>query len=190
MQRTREEGLFEISLEGKKEFFAYQLEVENHQSQVHVQRDLYSFWPILADEDRYLFNEGKHYNAHRFLGARFKQVDGIEGVYFSVWAPSARRVSVVGDFNSWDGRRHGLRPLGDSGIWEIFLPGLVAGAVYKYEILGQSGELLLKCDPFAFAAEVPPQTGSIVAKAGPFEWGDEQWVKGREEKTWVEEAVT
>ena len=190
MQRTRDEGLFEVDIDSETQLFAYALEVVDMGGGKRVQRDPYSFWPMLNESDRYLFNEGKQYSAQRFLGARPKEVDGVAGAYFAVWAPSARRVSVVGDFNNWDGRCHGMRPLGDSGIWEIFLPQVGAGAVYKYEILTQANEVLLKCDPYAFAAELPPSTASVVADIERFVWGDEEWMRQRGERSWVEAPVS
>ena len=190
MQRTRDEGLFEVDIDSETQLFAYALEVVDLGGGKRVQRDPYSFWPMLNESDRYLFNEGKQYSAQRFLGARPKEVDGVAGAYFAVWAPSARRVSVVGDFNNWDGRCHGMRPLGDSGIWEIFLPQVGAGAVYKYEILTQANEVLLKCDPYAFAAELPPSTASVVADIERFVWGDEEWMRQRGERSWVEAPVS
>jgi len=190
MQRTQAEGLFEVVIDGEMELFAYELEVEDAQGAKSKCRDPYSFWTMLDENDRYLFNEGKQYSAHRFLGARPQEVDGATGIYFAVWAPSARRVSAVGGFNQWDGRCHGMRPLGDSGIWEIFLPGLSTGAVYKYEILTQEGEILLKSDPYAFAAELPPSTASVVADIDQFVWNDEQWMRRRGEQVWVEEPVS
>jgi 1,4-alpha-glucan branching enzyme len=190
MQRTRDEGLFEVDIDSETQLFAYALEVVDLGGGKRVQRDPYSFWPMLNESDRYLFNEGKQYSAQRFLGARPKEVDGVAGAYFAVWAPSARRVSVVGDFNNWDGRCHGMRPLGDSGIWEIFLPQVGAGAVYKYEILTQTNEVLLKCDPYAFAAELPPSTASVVADIERFVWGDEEWMRQRGERSWVEAPVS
>jgi 1,4-alpha-glucan branching enzyme len=190
MSRTQAEGLFEVLIEGEVAFFAYELEVEDAQGAKRNCRDPYSFWTMLDASDRYLFNEGKQYSAHRFLGARPVEIDGVAGIYFAVWAPSARRVSTVGGFNNWDGRRHGMRPLGDSGIWEIFLPDLSVGAVYKYEILTQEGEVLLKSDPYAFAAELPPSTASVVVDIDQFVWDDEQWMHQRSEKTWVEEPVS
>ncbi len=190
MQRTREEGLFEVCIPDVDVLFPYELEIEDHEGAFRCQRDPYSFWPVLKDADRYLFNEGTHYNAHRFLGARPVELDGVNGVYFAVWAPNARRVSAVGNFNAWDGRRHAMRSLGDSGIWEIFVPDLVEGILYKYEILTQEGEVLRKCDPFAFAAEKPSRTASIVAEIGQFEWSDAQWMQRRGEKVWVEEPMS
>ena len=123
------------------------------------------------------------------LGAHPRRVDEIEGAYFAVWAPSAARVSVVGDFNHWDSRLHCMRPLGEAGLWEIFIPGLAEGAVYKFEILASEGEILLKSDPFTFAAEVPSKTASVLCRTDNFNWGDEAWMTERDEREWTMEAL-
>ena len=109
-----------------------------------------------------------------------REIEGVQGTAFAVWAPSARAVSVVGDFNFWDGRIHPMRSLGSSGIWELFLPGVGAGAHYKYEILAPDGEIRLKADPVAFACEVPPKTASVVHRS-THEWADEEWLAQRSE---------
>ena len=147
------DGLFEARITGRSTPFAYHLEVTDAQGEVRCCRDPYSFWPQFAPQDQYLFNEGTLYRAYEMLGAHPRCIDGTEGTYFAVWAPSARRVSVVGDFNGWDGRRHCMRSLGASGVWELFIPEVGAGALYKYEILSRNGDVLLKSDPFAFASE-------------------------------------
>ena len=110
----------------------------------------------------YLLGEGRHEELWQRLGAHVREVDGVRGTAFAVWAPSARAVSVVGDFNFWDGRVHPMRSMGASGIWELFLPDVVSGAHYKYEILAPDGEIRLKADPVAFETEVPPKTASVV----------------------------
>lgn len=135
--------------------------------------DPYGFPPFLGPLDDHLLVEGAHQRLYERLGAQIVTHEGIEGTNFAVWAPNAQRVSVVGDFNHWDGRRAQMRKRVDSGIWEIFLPGVGAGAVYKYEILGRDGRLLpLKADPVGFAAELRPSTASVVAANAPHEWGD------------------
>jgi 1,4-alpha-glucan branching enzyme len=129
--------------------------------------DPYSFAPLLGELDLHLLREGRHQDIGRCLGAHPMVVDGIAGVRFAVWAPNARRVSVVGDFNSWDGRRHPMRLRHDAGVWELFVPRLIPGTVYKFELLGAQGDLLpMKADPVAWQAEPPPRTGSIVADTG------------------------
>jgi 1,4-alpha-glucan branching enzyme len=134
---------------------------------------------LLTADDLYLFNEGSHFRLYEKLGSHVISVDGVEGVFFAVWAPDAERIAVIGDFNGWDGSRHLLRPHGVSGIWEGFLPGVGAGAVYKYRIWSRyHGYVVDKADPFARWAETPPRTGSIVWREG-YVWGDEGWLRRR-----------
>jgi len=135
--------------------------------------DPYSYGPVLGPMDDYYINEGSHLRLSDKLGAHLLSHEGAEGMHFAVWAPNARRVSVVGDFNDWDGRRHVMRHRGDTGIWEIFLPGIGAGRAYKYEIVGPDGvRLPLKADPFAFRSELRPATASVTAPPLGHSWGD------------------
>jgi 1,4-alpha-glucan branching enzyme len=136
--------------------------------------DPYSFGPVLGPMDDYYIAEGSHLRLFDKLGAHLMRHDGVDGVHFAVWAPNAQRVSVVGSFNSWDGRRHVMRCRTDTGIWEIFLPGVHAGEPYKFEIVGRDGIVLpLKADPFAFQSELRPNTASVVARPLQHEWHDE-----------------
>ncbi|AIL61322.1 1,4-alpha-glucan branching protein GlgB [Pseudomonas alkylphenolica] len=144
-----------------------------------ITEDTYSFGPLLGDMDLYLFAEGNHRDLAASMGAQLLLIDGIEGVRFSVWAPNARRVSVVGDFNNWDGRRHPMRLRHASGVWELFVPRLQAGEAYKYEVLGREGILPLKADPLARATELPPSTASKVAGPLAYDWQDQQWMQER-----------
>jgi 1,4-alpha-glucan branching enzyme len=145
--------------------------------------DPYSFGPLLGDLDVYLFAEGRHRDLANCLGAHAMLVDGVPGVRFAVWAPNARRASVVGDFNSWDGRRHQMRLRHEAGVWEIFVPRVAPGALYKYELLGPDGAVLpQKADPVAWRAEPPPATASIVDDPAPFRWSDAAWCAGRAER--------
>jgi 1,4-alpha-glucan branching enzyme len=137
-----------------------------------------SFLPTLGEVDLYLFGEGRHERIYEKLGAHVIVHEGVEGVYFAVWAPNAERVSVVGDFNAWDGRQHPMRSLGDSGIWEVFIPRLRAGEIYKYELQPPGGPPFLKADPYASFAEVPPNTSSIVYQSN-YRFGDEKWMEKR-----------
>jgi 1,4-alpha-glucan branching enzyme len=147
---------------------------------VQETEDPYAFAPLLGDLDLYLIGEGRHEALADCLGSHVMTVEGVEGVRFAVWAPNARRVSVVGDFNSWDGRRHPMRLRHGSGIWEVFLPRLRAGERYKYEIIGAAGNLLpLKADPLARQTEMPPATASVVPPPGDFSWTDEAWMADR-----------
>ncbi len=133
---------------------------------------------------------GRHYRIHDLLGAHPRIVQGRDGVHFAVWAPAAERVSVVGDFNDWDGLRHPMARAGSRGVWELFLPGVGAGALYKYEILTAAGDLLHKADPVAFAAEAPPRTASVVSAGHDFEWTDAEWMERREERRWAREPLS
>jgi 1,4-alpha-glucan branching enzyme len=157
---------------------AYRLEAERPDGSVTVFDDPYALWPTLGELDLHLLGEGRHEGLWRHLGAHVRVHHGLSGTSFAVWAPSARSVRVVGDFNGWDGRVHPMRVLGGSGVWEIFLPGVLAGAKYKYEVLTQEGHVSQRADPVAFAAEVPPATGSIVTESS-YVWGDEAWAASR-----------
>ncbi|MBB5694576.1 1,4-alpha-glucan branching protein GlgB [Muricoccus pecuniae] len=147
---------------------------------VQETEDPYAFGPLLGDMDIYLFSEGRHHEMGRVFGARAMTVEGVPGVRFAVWAPNARRVSVVGEFNNWDGRRHPMRLRGGAGVWEIFVPRLAPGARYKYEILGAHGGVLpLKADPVAAQSELAPGTSSIVTKPVSHPWNDAAWMDRR-----------
>ncbi|SDS56369.1 1,4-alpha-glucan branching enzyme [Halopseudomonas litoralis] len=168
-------GLFTRTIEQRR---PYRLRI-HWSGGVQETEDPYAFGPQLGDLDIYLFGEGNHRHLGRCFGAQPWQADGIPGVRFVVWAPNARRVSVVGHFNSWDGRRHPMRLHPSGGIWELFIPRLGPGEVYKYEILGREGLLPLKADPVAQATEKPPATGSVVAAGVNFQWDDQQWMAQR-----------
>ncbi|NVD44754.1 1,4-alpha-glucan branching protein GlgB [Qipengyuania atrilutea] len=144
-----------------------------------VTEDPYSFGTVLSDYDLHLFSEGRHLELAKVFGAQPTEMDGVAGVAFSVWAPNARRVSVVGEFNTWDGRRHPMRLRHSAGVWELFVPRLGAGELYKFEIAGHDGSVIQKADPIARATEVPPGTASIVAPKPDFAWSDEDWMKKR-----------
>src|SRR5262249_13737900 len=142
--------------------FSYRILVQTGGSEFELE-DPYRFPPLLGEQDVYLLAEGTHSMAYKKLGAHPSNIEGVEGVGFAVWAPNARRVSVVGEFNRWDGRRHPMRLRVECGVWELFIPGIKEGSLYKFEVKSREGELLpLKSDPYAFRAERPPQTASIV----------------------------
>jgi len=143
--------------------------------------DPYRYWPTLGDLDLHLFNEGRHRRLWEVLGAHPRTHEGTSGTAFAVWAPNAKAVRVVGDWNSWDGRVNPMRSLGNSGVWELFVPGTGAGAHYKYEMVTADERLVLKADPFAFATEVPPGTASVVANPPGHSWGDGPWMAKRTE---------
>ena len=151
----------------------------------HIAHDPYSFPPQLSDFDLHLFSEGRHRHAYRILGAHVHAIDEVTGILFAVWAPNAERVSVVGEFNGWDGRRHPMRVRGGSGVWELFIPDLEAGSLYKYEIRNrESGEILLKTDPYAQSFEVRPQTASIITGSAQHNWNDQDWMEQRTSCDW------
>jgi 1,4-alpha-glucan branching enzyme len=153
------------------------------QNAMQETEDPYAFGPILGDVDLHLFSEGTHWQLAERFGAALTEIDGVNGVRFAVWAPNAQRVSVVGDFNNWDGRRHPMRLRHSSGLWELFIPRLSAGERYKYEILGFSGDRLpLKADPLARATERPPATASIIARPWSYRWSDEEWLATRAQR--------
>jgi len=153
--------------------------------------DPYNFPPLLTDFDLYLMGEGTHYQKYEKLGAHPREVAGVGGVHFAVWAPNAMRVSVSGDFNYWDGRVHPMRSRGSSGLWELFIPELKAGCIYKFEIRPRGAPLpILKADPYGFYAEVRPKTGSIVYDLAGYEWGDQNWVASRGERDWLASPIS
>jgi 1,4-alpha-glucan branching enzyme len=179
LARVDECGLFEGEIAGFSEGMAYTLDLTGHDGRKWRERDAYSFQPVLGEVDIYLFNEGTHYDIHKKLGAHVKVIGDVPGVHFAVWAPSAQRVSVVGDFNNWDGRVHQMRKLVPSGVWEIFLPGVHEGAHYKFEIRGAHGDVFLKTDPYAFFAQHGVETGCMVFDLGRYQWNDEEWMQTR-----------
>jgi len=172
-------GIFEATIAGAKDIPDYRLRVSYQGGGTAVIDDAYRYGRILTDYDLYLFAEGKHTRIYDKLGAHAITVGEASGVHFAVWAPNAIRVSVVGDFNAWDGRRHPMRSLGASGVWEIFVPSVRAGERYKFELLTHYGEVMLKSDPFGFAFELPPLNASIVA-APHYEWRDHAWMNNRD----------
>ncbi|MBY5336523.1 1,4-alpha-glucan branching protein GlgB [Rhizobium leguminosarum] len=158
---------------------------------VQITEDPYSFGLLLGELDLHLISEGTHYSLSRTLGAVVMSVDGVAGVRFAVWAPNARRVSVVGDFNAWDGRRNPMRLRPSAGVWELFIPRLAAGERYKFEIIDAHGTCLpQKADPVARASEAAPSTASIVASSTPFRWTDDGWMKGRSRQDRLEGAFS
>jgi 1,4-alpha-glucan branching enzyme len=178
LERVHTAGLFEGRVPASRVPLRYELEVVYPDGLVVRGRDAYAFPPTIGEVDLHLAGEGRHEELYEKLGAHVLEVDGAAGVAFAVWAPSARSVSVVGDFNAWDGRLHPMRSLGPTGIWEVFLPGVPEGSRYKFEVRAPSGELLLKADPYAFAAEVPPQTASVVDRSR-HAWADDAWLARR-----------
>jgi 1,4-alpha-glucan branching enzyme len=171
-------GLFAGEIEGATLPLRYELQVTYPGGDPITVHDPYRFAPTLSDLDEHLFREGRHEQLWSKMGAHVREIDGVAGTSFAVWAPAARSVAVVGDFNYWEGLLHPMRALGGSGIWELFIPGLGSGERYKYEIRTQAGDVRQKADPFAFATELPPQTGSIVYRS-TFEWTDQAYLAAR-----------
>ena len=181
LPRVHDDGLFAGPVGNGQGWFAYLLEAEDQTGRWTFE-DPYRFGPLLGELDEYLVGEGMHLHLEEVLGAHLRQIDGVCGTVFAVWAPNARRVSVVGDFNAWDGRRAMMRRRGATGVWEIFVPGAVEGARYKYEIKGPKGEILpLKSDPVGFEAEFRPGTASIIGRIGDRLWRDWEWMHRRGE---------
>ena len=179
-QRVHPEGLYEIVIPGEtRDGFDYRLRVTWSDGSVSELDDVYRYGPVLTDFDFHLLGEGTHYRVYDRLGARTITHGIRSGVHFAVWAPNAQRVSVVGDFNGWDGRVHPMRAFRPAGYWEIFLPDLGPGDRYKFEVVGAHGEAVLKTDPCGRRFELPPQTASIVWHNDPFNWTDRSWMEGR-----------
>ncbi|MHB0990327.1 MAG: 1,4-alpha-glucan branching protein GlgB [Burkholderiales bacterium] len=150
----------------------------------------YTFSAQIGNLDLYLLAEGRHHHAWKILGSRLAVIDGISGCQFAVWAPATQRVSVVGDFNRWDGRSHPMRSRGESGVWELFIPGLAAGMAYKYEILGPHGQLAIKADPYAQQTFMRPETASCISAASRHGWNDSAWMGRRERFDWQHQPLS
>ena len=189
LEQSHPAGVFEGQVDGAELPLRYELEVSYPDGNTFTLLDPYSFPPTVGELDVHLAGEGRHEEIYERLGAHVRELEGVTGTSFAVWAPSARAVSVVGDFNSWDGRLHPMRSLGASGIWEIFLPGVEEGAAYKYEILTPSGEIRMKADPFAFATQHPPRTDSVVYRSR-HTWGDADFMERRHASSPHEEPVS
>jgi 1,4-alpha-glucan branching enzyme len=187
MEQVHEDGLF--SAVAPQAAAGYRLEADYPTGLTVTFDDPYRFEPTLGEVDVHLLGEGKHRRLWRVLGAHPREIDGVAGTSFAVWAPNARSVRVVGEFNLWDGRLHPMRSLGSSGIWELFLPGAGPGARYKFEILTGAGHLALKADPVAFATQRPPATDSIVTESA-HEWGDGEWLARRDTDDWLDQPVS
>jgi 1,4-alpha-glucan branching enzyme len=178
MEQRHDDGFFEVLVPERREIFRYLLEVHYPHGETFTIVDPYRFLPTVGELDLHLWAESKHERVYDKLGAHLRELDGIRGVAFAVWAPNARSVSVIGDFNGWDGRLHLMRVLGSSGVWELFVPEAGAGTRYKYEIRTRDGGLLLKADPFATLMETPPATASVVFQSS-YRFNDREWMDGR-----------
>jgi len=189
MEQVDEAGFFAVLLPEKIKFqYVYQVTYDNHTAQELI--DPYSFEPYYTDTDIKKFSSGIHYSIFDKMGAHPMTMKDTKGVYFSVWAPCAMRVSVVGDFNLWDGRRHPMRKLGDSGIFELFIPDLHVGMIYKYEIKAMDGTIQLKSDPYASYCELRPDNASVIWDIENYSWNDEGWLKKRASKNLTKEPFS
>ncbi len=188
MQSVHHPHFFECVLE-KADLSNYQLRIQEGEHQ-RVTYDPYAFRsPLLTDFDIHLFGEGNHHRIYEKLGAHLTQVNGIAGIYFAVWAPNARNVSVLGDFNHWDGREHQMR-IRDGGIWELFIPSVKPGASYKYEVKNQAGHIFEKTDPYGYQQEVRPKTASIVSDLTTYCWNDEAWLEQRRNSDPLQQPIS
>jgi len=184
------DGFFEATLEGVSERIFYQLDFTGHQGQTWSEYDPYSFGVMLGPLDLHLFAEGTHWQLYEKLGAHLTEFGGVRGTSFHVWAPNAQRVSVVGEFNGWDGRRNPMRKLLGCGVWEVFLPGVAEGAHYKFEVKQSHGAIVLKSDPFAFYGQHSTSTASLVFDLKRYKWDDAEWMENRKSKVWHRSAMS
>lgn len=173
-------GLFEGKLAKRRKAFNYRLRVEYKSGTVLID-DPYRYPSLIKSDDLYLFCEGTHEQAYQWMGSHQLEIDQVNGTHFVVWAPDATRVSVVGDFNFWDGRHHAMRKHPGSGVWEIFIPNVTASTSYKYEIADKHGHIQpLKADPYAVSMQLAPDTASKVVQSSEYQWQDKQWMQTRE----------
>jgi 1,4-alpha-glucan branching enzyme len=178
MEKIHETGLYEYVLD-KKEKPEYKFKITNWENHSWELNDPYCFSPVFTDYDLHLFSEGNHFKIYEKLGAHLMNHEKHDGVFFSVWAPNAKRVSVIGNFNHWDGRCNPMRSRGTSGIWEIFIPDLAEGEIYKFEIKTTNDRILVKADPYAFKSELRPKTASIVYSINSYQWNDTDYCQKR-----------
>jgi 1,4-alpha-glucan branching enzyme len=191
MTRLHDGGFFEVTIPEAKDQFHYRYHATLHDGGEESFEDPYRFAPILTDFDLYLLNEGRHLSSYEKLGAHLREVDGVRGVYFAVWAPNAYRVSVVGDFNRWDARTHPMRLLVGTGFWELFVPGLPEWTLYKFDLKSQvNGYHTEKTDPCGYFGEMRPRTASIVVDLDRYEWGDTDWIAARPQRAPLKEPMS
>ncbi len=190
MLRIEGTDFFELAWEHGDFDTPYRFRIENHEGHQWEEEDVYRFSPVLGELDLHLIGEGNHFEKYRIMGAHVREHEGVSGVSFAVWAPSAQRVSVIGNFNHWDGREHPMRVRGSSGVWEIFIPGLCEGEVYKFEIRGCHGEVFEKADPYAQQMEVRPNTASVVHNPCQYRWQDQAWMQQRPERQALDKPMS
>ena len=179
MERLHADGFFEVTIADREEWFLYQLEYTDADGNTWRSYDPYSFSPTLSEFDRHLFGAGTHYEIYEKMGGRLMTHEGARGAAFSVWAPNAKAVSVIGDFNNWDARRSPMRRLGESGIWELFLPAAAEGDKYKFHVTQCDGRVVDKTDPYGVYAEVRPNNASVLYPLKRYKWKDRRWMTAR-----------
>jgi 1,4-alpha-glucan branching enzyme len=189
-ERSDEEGFFCATVPGAERDVPYHLRIVKLDGSEERTRDAYQYGPIIGDVDLHLFSEGQHWKIYEKFGAHLRAIGDATGVYFAVWAPTAERVSVVGDFNDWDGRVNPMRKLLSAGVWELFLPGITQGTHYKFEIRTQTGAVLLKSDPFAFFNQHGKSTASLVYDLERYTWSDADWMEARQKKNWPQSPIS
>jgi 1,4-alpha-glucan branching enzyme len=189
-ERIDEEGFFCATVAGAERDVPYRLRITKLDGSEEFTRDAYQYGPIMGDVDLHLFSEGQHWKIYEKFGAHLRTIGDATGVYFAVWAPNAQRVSVVGDFNDWDGRVNPMRKLLSAGVWELFLPAIKQGAHYKFEIRTQAGAVLLKSDPFAFFNQHGKSTASLVYDLELYSWSDAGWMESRRNKNWPQSPIS
>jgi len=189
-QKIQQDGFFCAAVLGATRDLPYRLRVTAWDGSQQLTRDPYQYGPIMGEVDLHLFTEGQHWKIYEKFGAHPRTIGDAAGVYFAVWAPNAQRVSVVGDFNDWDGRINPMRRLIGSGVWELFLPGIKQGAHYKFEIRTQTGAALLKSDPFAFFNQHGKSTASMVYDLERYVWNDGAWMESRWKRDWPKSAIS
>ncbi len=180
LEKVHEDGFFELAIPKRTKYFDYYLEVDFGNENIWISADQYTFEPIITEYDRFLLGAGNHYFIYEKLGSHIKEIKGVKGVSFAVWAPNAKSVSVVGNFNNWDARRNIMRKLGISGVWELFVPGLCQGDIYKYAVKDYKNQVVNKIDPYGNFFEVRPDTATVVFDINEYEWKDSKWIEERE----------
>src|SRR5436190_1432200 len=189
-QKIQQDGFFCATVRNATRDLPYHLRVTAWDGSHYLTRDPYQYGPIMGEVDLHLFTEGQHWKIYDKFGAHVRTIGDTAGVYFAVWAPNAQRVSVVGDFNGWDGRVNPMRKLVGSGVWELFLPGITEGAHYKFEIRTQPGATLLKSDPFAFFNQHGISTSSLIYNLERYKWNDAQWMESRRTRNWPKSPIS
>jgi 1,4-alpha-glucan branching enzyme len=183
MRRIHPAGLFEAicgpEIHNVEQGRTYQLRAVNSSGEQTTSHDPYAFPPLLSEYDLYLLGEGRHWQSYEKLGAHVRTVGGVTGVNFAVWAPNAESVSIIGDFNGWDRRKHAMRKHVPNGVWELFIPDAKPGLFYKFSVKARGGNVTEKCDPYGFAAELPPRTANVVADLNGYKWNDHEWIAHR-----------